>query len=174
MASADPLEQQPLERERTRLLPPAWILYHAAIRGIMGGIVATAVMTLYRLPIFRALPPTAEFWARFVGGGDAEQYPLHGLILHFGYGAAAGGVFGPAFATIDRRTRLDRERLGIVSGLTYGLVLSVIGHRIIFQRVLGRELADDEAIVFHVGHTIYGLTLGTWFGSHERFGDVYD
>lgn len=174
MATADPLERRDLTRNRRRSIPPPSILYRAAIRGVKGGLIATAVMTLYRLPIFRALPPTAEFWARFVGGGDAEQYPLHGLALHFLYGAVAGGVFGPAFAVIDRRTGFDRERLGLVSGLAYGLVLSLVGHRLIFRHLLERELAPDEAIVFHVGHAIYGLTLGTWFGRRERFGDVYE
>ncbi|MFC4440055.1 MULTISPECIES: DUF6789 family protein [Natrialbaceae] len=155
-------------------MPRAPILYRAVIRGVKGGFIATAVMTLYRLPIFRALPPTAEFWARFVGDEEAEQYPLHGLVLHFLYGAGAGGVFGPVFAVIDRQTSLDRERLGLITGLAYGFVLSVFGHRVIFVYVLDRELEEDEALVFHVGHAIYGLTLGTWFGSHERFGEVYN
>lgn len=156
--------------------PPIFsaVLFHASVRGVKGGLIATAVMTLYRLPIFRALPPTAEFWARFVRGGQAEQHPIPGLFLHFLYGAGAGGVFGPAFAIIDRRTPLDRERLGLITGLIYGCVLSIVGHRVVLRHILGQELADDEVLVFHVGHVIYGLSLGTWFGSHERFGEVYD
>ncbi|WP_306060343.1 DUF6789 family protein [Natronococcus wangiae] len=174
MATADRIERRVSTREPERALPPSFVLYRATIRGITGGLIATAIMTLYRLPIFSALPPTAEFWARFVGGGEPERYPLHGLVLHFLYGAVAGGVFGTLFAIVDRQTYLDRERLGLLSGLAYGLVLSAVGHRIIFRYLLDRELADDEALVFHVGHAIYGLTLGTWFGTHERFGDVYD
>jgi len=29
-------------------------------------------------------------------------------------------------------------------------------------------------VIFHVGHVIYGLTLGTWIGFRERKGEVYE
>lgn len=159
---------------KQRGIPPEPPVYRAIVRGVKGGLIATAVMTLYRWPMFRALPPTAEFWARYLGEGEAEQYPLHGLVLHLLYGASAGGIFGPIFGILDRRTGLRRARLGLVSGLAYGLVLSLVGYRIVFRRVLEKDLASDERLIFHVGHVIYGLTLGTWFGSRERFGEVYD
>lgn len=143
-------------------------------RGLLGGFVATVVMTAYRLPVFRALPPTAEFWARYVGGGEAEQYALQGLALHLGYGAAAGGVYGLLESVLDWRDPASRERAGLVAGLAYGLVLSVIGSRLIFVRVLGRELQSEHALVFHVGHAIYGATLGTFVASREAVGEVYE
>ena len=174
MAIVNRIRRDDNQREETRLLPPTIILHHVIIRGIKGGLIATAGMTLYRLPVFRALPPTAEFWARYVGSGDAEDYPLIGLILHFLYGAGGGGAFGVVFATLDRKTAFDRERFGLVSGLVYGLLLSVFGSRVLFPYLLDRELESDELLVFHVGHVIYGLTLGTWFGRHEGFGDVYE
>lgn len=160
--------------QKQRSLPAKDVLFRAVIRGLKGGFIATAVMTLFRLPIFRSLPPTAEFWALYVGGGEAEQYLFEGLFLHFLYGVFAGGLFGSFFSTLDARMTFDREPFALVSGLLYGLVLSVVGTRIIFRYVLGRELEDDERLVFHVGHIIYGLTLGSWFGSRERFGDVYE
>lgn len=131
-------------------------------------------MTLYRVPIFRGLPPTAEFWAHYVGHGDAEDYPIQGLVLHLLYGVVAGGVFGPLFAVVSRRYPAHREPLSVVCGAGYSLVLSLVGTRIIFRRVLDRGLAPDHALVFHVGHLIYGLTLGTWLGSREPLGDVYE
>ncbi|GAB3673357.1 DUF6789 family protein [Halopiger thermotolerans] len=167
-------QRRPSGQEKQQLLPAPSILFRALIRGLKGGFIATAVMTLYRWPIFRALPPTAEFWAQFVEGGEADQYLVQGLVLHFLYGVGGGVIFGPVFAVLDRQTRFDRERLGLVTGLVYGLALSVFGHRIIFRRLLDRKLEDDEVLVFHVGHAIYGVTLGTWFGSRERFGEVYD
>lgn len=174
MGTTSRIRQRTSELAKRQLLPPFSILSQVLIRGVKGGLIATAVMTLYRWPIFRALPPTAEFWAQFVSGGEADQYVVQGLVLHFLYGAGGGVVFGPVFAILDRRIRLDRERLGLITGLAYGLALSVFGHRIIFQRLLDRALDEDEALVFHVGHAIYGVTLGTWFGSRERFGEVYD
>lgn len=113
-------------------------------------------MTVYRIPVFRALPPTAEFWARYVGGGDAEQYAVQGLVLHFVYGTVAGGIYGFLVSFLDVNDPVLRERANLVSGLGYGLALSAIGSRLIFVRVLGRKLKSEHALVFHVGHAIYG------------------
>lgn len=174
MKATSRIQRRTSGQEKRQLLPPPTILSQVLVRGLKGGLIATAVMTLYRWPIFRALPPTAEFWAQFVGGGEADQYLAQGLVLHFLYGVGGGLVFGPVFAVLDRQTGLDRERLGLVTGFMYGLALSVFGHRVIFRHLLDRELEDDEVLVFHVGHAIYGVTLGTWFGSRERFGEVYE
>jgi hypothetical protein len=130
-------------------------------------------MTVYRIPVFRALPPTAEFWARYVGGGDAEEYLVPGLLLHFLYGTVGGGVYGLLASFVDVPDPDVRERGGVVGGLAYGLGLSAIGSRVVFVRVLGRELQSEDALVFHVGHAIYGVTLGTFVASSEPAGEVY-
>jgi hypothetical protein len=143
-------------------------------RGLSGGLIATFVMTIYRLPIFRALPPTAEFWATYVGDGDADRHLAVGLVLHFLYGGVAGALFGPAFAYLRPRTGLADERVGLLAGIAYGLALSVFGIRVVFERLFGESLEPDEALVFHVGHLIYGLTLGTWISTREAFGEVYE
>ncbi|MWV65446.1 hypothetical protein GRS48_11550 [Halorubrum sp. JWXQ-INN 858] len=143
-------------------------------RGVVGGLIATAMMTLYRFPVFRALPPTADFWAKYVGGGDPEAYPGIGLILHVVYGGAAGGLFGVGISLVDFRSERQRDLGAIGLSLAYGLALSVFGTRVVFQHLLDEELEPAEALVFHVGHAIYGLTLGTWMTSRERSGDVYE
>lgn len=131
-------------------------------------------MTLYRFPVFRALPPTADFWAKYVGRGDPKAYPGTGLILHFLYGGAAGGLFGVGISQVDFRSARERDLGAIGLSLVYGLALSVFGTRVIFQHLLEEELEPAEALVFHVGHAVYGLTLGTWIGSRERSGEVYE
>lgn len=72
----------------------------SAFRGATGGFVATVVMTVFRSPVFRALPPTAEFWAQYVGGGPAEEYTIAGLALHLFYGTAAGTVLGVVYGVV--------------------------------------------------------------------------
>lgn len=146
----------------------------AAIRGFGGGLVATVVMSVYRLPIFRGLPPTAEFWATFIGRGEAAKFPLWGLLLHFLYGGVGGAVFGVALGRIDFDTERDRRIGGTLLALGYGVLLSAFGSRVLFVRVLKEDMDPDEAFVFHVGHAVYGLTLGTWLSSRERLGEVYD
>ena len=88
--------------------------------------------------------------------------------------AAAGAAFGPAFAALDARTSVGRDELGVAAGLTYGLALSAFGSRVLLRRLLGRGLEPEHALVFHVGHAIYGLTLVTWLASRERLGEVYE
>ncbi|SFL34694.1 hypothetical protein SAMN04487950_3476 [Halogranum rubrum] len=156
-----------------RFLSPGTLI-RACLRGCTGGLIATLVMTLYRMPIFRALPPTAEFWAQYLGGGEAEQYPLEGFALHLLYGTAAGAVFGPVFTVCNARTTVNRDAVGVAVGLVYGLALSAFGTRVVFRHVLNQELEPEHVLVFHVGHAIYGLTLGTWLSSRERLGDVYE
>ncbi|ESP86876.1 DUF6789 family protein [Candidatus Halobonum tyrrellensis] len=146
----------------------------AALAGGVGGLLGTVGMTVYRLPVFHALPPTAEFWAQYVGGGDAEDHPVAGLLLHLLYGVAAGAAFGPAYAALVERLPGEPDATGMVGGAAYGAALSVFGERVLLEGLLDRELEREHALVFHAGHVVYGLTLGTWLGTRERRGDVYD
>lgn len=141
-------------------------------RGIVGGVVATVTMTVYRFPIFRALPPTADFWAKFVGGGEPADYYWEGLVLHVGYGAGAGGVCGAMFSRYVTRDPDRRAFRGVVFGTAFGLVLSVFGERVLLGRLLDVDLRPNERLIFHVGHLVYGLTLGTWIGTHGGLGET--
>lgn len=144
------------------------------VRGVVGGLIATVLMTLYRFPVFRALPPTADFWAKYVGGDDAEAHLTVGLVLHFLYGGIAGGLFGVGISLLEFRSERERN-LGVIGlALAYGLALSAFGTRFVFRYLLDEEIEADEAVIFHVGHVIYGLTLGTWVSFRARKGEVYE
>ncbi|EJN57665.1 hypothetical protein [Halogranum rubrum] len=69
---------------------------------------------------------------------------------------------------------VNRDAVGVAVGLVYGLALSTFGTRVVFRHVLNQDLEPEHVLVFHVGHAIYGLTLGTWLNSRERLGDVYE
>ena len=144
------------------------------IRGAKGGFIATVLMTVYRIPMFRALPPTSELWAQFVGGGPAEEYPVAGYVLHALYGTVAGAVLGGVLPSVERRSPVGAETTALFSGVGFSVLLSLFGVHVLFHRLLGRELEPDQEVVFHVGHVVYGLTLGTWLGRSERVGEVYD
>lgn len=161
------------DERRTLRVPSRSQLLRSVARGCLGGLVATVVMTVYRIPVFKALPPTAEFWARYVSGGDVEQHFLPGLFLHLLYGTVGGGVYGLLASFVYVPDLTARERLSVAGGLGYALCLSVFGSRVVFVRVLGRELQSDDALVFHVGHAVYGVTLGTFIATSEPAGDVY-
>lgn len=140
---------------------------HSTLRrvglGLVGGLVATVAMTVFRFPISESPPPTAAFWAKFLGGGEPEDHPIAGLVLHLGYGAAGGILFG--LIPTSAGSALAREQRGVLLGLGYSILLSFFGERAILARLLGMDLSPDERFVFHVGHVVYGLTLGTWVGS---------
>ncbi|PSQ11226.1 hypothetical protein BRC93_06285 [Halobacteriales archaeon QS_5_70_15] len=148
--------------------------FASALRGGVGGFVATVVMTLFRVRIFRALPPPSEFWAQYLGGGPAEAYRKQGFVLHLSYGSTAGGILGSVFPYVDRHSPLGTETTALLSGALYGVVLAVFGDWVIFARVLDRDLEDEHGVVFHVDHVVWGLTLGMWLGERERRGEVYE
>lgn len=133
--------------------------------GLQGGLIATAVMTAFRIPITRSLPPTADFWAKYVGSGDPDEYAAQGLLLHLAYGAMGGVGFVAVFPTGRSGSEVSKERQGALRGALYGLLLSVFGVQVILKRLLEMDLSPDERWIFHVGHLIYGLTLGSWMGS---------
>ncbi len=135
----------------------------AVVAGAKGGLFATVAMTAFRLPISRSLPPTDEFWTRYVRDDRSGDAPLPALALHLCYGVAAGVVYAATVPDSGGESALASMGTGAVTGVAYGLLLSAVG--LVLERLLGEELSTDERFVFHLGHVVYGLTLGTWLGS---------
>lgn len=103
----------------------------------------------------------------YVGGGDADDHPVAGALLHLAYGVAAGVPFAYVLGRAGGSTEWAAEGRGAVAGVLYGLVLSAFGLRVLLERLLALDLDADERLVFHLGHVVYGLTLGTWIGSRS-------
>jgi hypothetical protein len=140
----------------------------AAVRGIQAGFVATLIMTAFRLPILRSLPPSANFWAKYVTGGDPEDHPVAGLILHLVYGIQGGVIFGALFALFDADRSIEPEQRGLVWGSVFGMGLSAFGSQIMLKELLDIRLDADELALFHAAHLVYGLSLGAWVGSRTE------
>jgi hypothetical protein len=133
------------------------------VASLVGGVMGTLVMTAFRAPTARSLPPTAALLSRWLGGSD-DDYPVSGLALHFLYGVAGALPFGFGW----RRLATDEpEVLGLLAGAAYGFALSVFGERVVLPVLVGMDLDTDESAVFHAGHLVYGLTLGAWVGSRS-------
>jgi hypothetical protein len=144
-------------------------LYYLGV-GAVAGTVATVVMTVFRMSISRSLPPTDEFWTQLGSGVvDTDSVPdvLPALGLHVVYGAGGGAVFGAAVGPLLTGREVNRERLSTLLGTGYGLALSVFGRWVLVEWLLDQDLDPDERFVFHMGHLVYGLTLGNWFGAYE-------
>jgi hypothetical protein len=127
-------------------------------------------MTVFRMPVANSLPPTADFWARFVGDGGSEECPFPAFALHLLYGTLAGGLYGLLSAGSGRKARSEAgmEFRDLVKGALFSVCASVFGTRVVLKRVVGMDLDRDEALVFHVGHLVYGLSLGAWVGSNRE------
>jgi len=140
----------------------------AGLRGLQAGFVATLIMTAFRLPIMRSLPPSANFWSTYVGSGEPEDYPIIGLLLHLLYGTLGGAVFGGIFALLSAERSIEAEQRGIVWGAVFGLVSSAFGNQIMLNELLDIRLEADELTLFHAGHLVYGIALGAWVGSRTE------
>lgn len=154
------------DRPRTRV--GLYRILASAARGLQAGFVATLIMTAFRLPILRSLPPSANFWARYVSGGEPEDHPVMGLILHVLYGTSAGAVFGGLFTLLDAERSIEPEQRGLLWGVVYGLVLSVFGSQFMLKELLDIRLEAGELALFHASHAVYGLSLGAWVGSRTE------
>jgi len=139
--------------------------------GSLGGLVATVSMTVFRMPTSKSLPPTARFWAKFVGSGEPEEYTATALLLHLLYGVG-GGVFFALLTPGRNDAEEIAETKGAILGTIYGMALSIFGVRVILEGLLGTDPDTDERLIFHISHVVYGLTLGTWVGS--RFGTAHE
>jgi hypothetical protein len=131
--------------------------------GLKSGLTATVVMTLFRMPISQSPPPTANFWASYVAGGTAEDHTIVGMVLHLAYGVGAGLLF---FALVPLRSpglATGNELKSVLQGLVYGLILSAFGSTVLLEGLLRMDLDQDERLVFHLSHVIYGLTIGGWY-----------
>jgi hypothetical protein len=142
--------------------------------GVEGGALATLVMTVYRLPVTRSLPPTAEFWSQYVSDDGPYDHPVVALGLHLLYGVVGGVVFARFLSA--RVPVGDASGIGPPSpsgeasmtlfGAVYGMVMSVFGEKIVLDGLL--DVEPDDRFAFHVGHLLYGITLGAWIGTRSR------
>lgn len=134
------------------------------VSGLVGGSVATIVMTVFMMMLGDdSPPPTALFWAKYVGNGQPDEYMMQGMILHMLYGIVAGGVFAGLVPVLGF---VSVASLGtaILWGLAYGVVLFVIGAAFWMMMILGMSPEMKMVGMFLFFHLVYGAVLGAWIG----------
>jgi hypothetical protein len=126
--------------------------------GLVGGLVATIVMTLtMKLAGDGGPPPTAALVATFAGG-DPADHQLPGILLHLLYGTAAGATFALALLVFGFGDASVPVSTGL--GLLYGLLLMIGGVVVWLRLVVGIEPDRAMAMQFGVVHAVYGVVLG--------------
>jgi hypothetical protein len=133
--------------------------------GLVGGLVATVVMTALMMAMGDdSPPPTAQVWAKYVGDGLVEEYPMQGMILHLRYGIGAGWVF--ALVAAFGLLALTPPNLvdGVINGAVYGIILVVVAAVVWMRLVLGMEPDAGTLGGFTLMHVVYGVVLGAFLG----------
>lgn len=131
--------------------------------GLLGGLVATVVMTMAMMLLGDGgPPPTAALVAKFAGG-SAEDRKMPGMLLHLLYGVVAGGVFAVGVPLLG--PSLDSLVSATALGVLYGLVLMVVGMVFWMRLVIGLDPDGATMRMFGVVHVIYGAVLGAFLGA---------
>lgn len=135
----------------------------ALLNGLVGGLVATVVMTIFMMVLGGDdPPPTAQFWSKYIGSEGPESYLPQGMALHFLYGIGAGGAFGLA---LELGSIGFSERLLVLGlGVAFGILLFAFAAVFWMKVVLALKPEPKQIGLFLTFHLIYGVVLGFWMG----------
>ncbi|MFB6151148.1 MAG: hypothetical protein ABEJ40_05015 [Haloarculaceae archaeon] len=132
-----------------------------ALNGLVGGLVATVVMTAFMLALGDdSPPPTALFWSKYVGDGEPDEYLPQGMVLHLLYGVGAGVLFAVGVPLIG--VSIGSMATAVLLGLAYGFVL-FLGAAVFWMNVvLGLDPEMPTVATFLFFHLVYGAVFGAW------------
>ncbi|MBX0325515.1 hypothetical protein EGH21_21045 [Halomicroarcula sp. F13] len=131
------------------------------LSGLVGGLVATIVMTMFMMALGDdSPPPTAALWAKYVGDEGPESYMMQGMALHMLYGIGAGAVFAVVVTALGFGVGPGALTTSLLWAVVYGLVLTVVGAVFWMRVVLAMEPEPAMVGMFTLFHLVYGIVLG--------------
>jgi len=131
------------------------------LNGLVGGLIATIVMTVFMMTLGDdSPPPTALFWSKYVGDGEPDEYMMQGMVLHMLYGIIAGLVFVVVVPLIG--ISIGSMTTAVLFGLAYGFVLFLGAAAFWMNVVLDIDAEMPMVAMFLLFHLIYGGVLGVW------------
>ncbi len=134
------------------------------IGGLVGGLAATIVMTMFMMGLGDdSPPPTALFWSKYIGDGEPDEYMMPGMLLHMFYGVVAGAVLAVALPVAGFGDVALTTALGV--GVGYGFVLFVGAAVFWMNVVLALEPEPKQVGQFLLFHLVYGVALGGFLGA---------
>jgi hypothetical protein len=135
----------------------------AILNGLVGGVLATVVMTVFMMALGDdSPPPTALFWSKYIDDGPPDEYMMQGMALHFLYGIGGGGAFGAVLAVAS----VDIADLVVTTGpgLAYGFVLFAVAAVFWMNMILDLDPEPRDVGLFLFFHLVYGGVLGAVVG----------
>ena len=131
------------------------------LSGLVGGLVATIVMTMFMMGLGDdSPPPTAALWAKYVGDEGPESYMMQGMVLHMLYGIGAGGAFAVGVTALGLGVGAGVLTTSLLWAVIYGLALTVVGAIFWMRIVLAMEPEPKMVGMFAFFHLVYGIVLG--------------
>jgi len=131
------------------------------LTGLIAGLIATVVMTMFMMTMGDdSPPPTAALWAKYVGDEGAEAYMKQGMLLHMLYGVGAGVAFAVGATALALDVGASVLVGSVLWGLAFGLVLMVGGMLFWMRIVLAMEPDPKTMGAFGFFHVVYGVVLG--------------
>lgn len=133
------------------------------VNGLVGGLVATVVMTAVMMLLGGDdPPPTAVLWSKYVGDNPPEEYLMQGMVLHLVYGTIAGGVFAALALGLDF-VSLATIGSAVLWGVVWAIVLLIIAVVFWMIVILGMEPGGMSMMATQLGlHLVYGVVLAGW------------
>ncbi len=134
------------------------------LNGLVGGLVATTVMTAFMMALGDdSPPPTALFWSQYVGDGPPEDYLPQGMALYLIYGIVMAAVFAVGLPVAG----FEAVSLAVATGLglAWGVVLFVGAAVFWMNVVLDIDAEPAQVGMFLLFHLIYGVVLGATVGA---------
>ncbi|MEF8892051.1 MAG: hypothetical protein V5A31_12180 [Haloferacaceae archaeon] len=135
----------------------------SVIAGLVGGAVATLVMTGALMALGDGGPPPTAALVAKVTGGDPADHAAPGMALHLLYGVVAGAVFAVGVPLVG--LSLGSVVVAVGLGLGYGVVLMVGGMAFWMRLVIGMEPDRSTMLTFGTVHVVYGVVLGGVLGA---------
>lgn len=130
------------------------------LSGLVGGLVATIVMTMFMMALGDdSPPPTAALWAKYVGDEGPDAYMMQGMVLHMLYGIGAGAVFTLGVTALGLGVGAGALTTSLLWGVVYALGLTVVGAIFWMRVVLAMEPEPQMVGMFALFHLVYGVVL---------------
>ena len=145
----------------------------AGLDGVIGGVAATGLMSLWmraarRLALSPKEPLPPERITRGMlrrAGAGVPPEPMRDVVetlMHYGFGSTAGAIFGVLYR------RLGLSRPGPLQGIVFGLAVWASSYAgwVPGLAILPPPAQDDHrrAATILVGHIVYGAALGAIVG----------
>ncbi|HEX2869102.1 MAG TPA: hypothetical protein VHO03_18820 [Ignavibacteriales bacterium] len=137
--------------------------------GVVSGVIATAVMTLFLEAVTRSGLAHADM-VRAIGSMITKSYNnafRTGIVIHFAWGIFFGIVYTIVIAMFNARTLLYTTTIGSSIGFVHGFAVSMLLVVVVAEHhpvEKYRKPGIEVAVAHFAAHLLYGIMVGLMVG----------